>query len=801
MDLPAVRHRVYDELIAAAGARVSVSSNYERFVRSTLVAIDTETTGLQAWQGDRPFAVSMCNEYGDTWYCEWPVNPFTREVVADQDDVEFVRSIVESPDITKVFHNGKFDIRMLDVAHGIMLVPPFEETHFAARACESLEPNYQLKDLAFRYVGIPKDDQDELQEETRRLRPIAKAYGYKIADDVYADYWLPKCFNPQSTLCRTYAILDVQRTLLLWRMYEKVIDNALGREIYEREKRLWWTTYRMESRGVFVNVDKCREEWQKNEQIVAEARQIMHDLGEQSVKSYMEQIARKQSGQPLLGGTAPVAKITNMGTLLATIDDNDEEFEITPDGLVQVSRPAALVPTEQVTEFDEVEQKSLKRMILRDGTFAINPNSARQLLVICKARGLEPKERTSKGELSMSFNSIRTIADDPFIHQLQRFRAANKVNHTFIDKYLYFAIPDQYNQGGWCLHPMFNQAAAQTGRYGCSYPNLQQVVNANGARNAVETMSARMAFGPRPGWVWWHFDYSQLELYLFAGMAGEKFMLHHMMSGHDLHAECANKAWGGKGNSAALIKGAVALEVEGDRPSTELVKAVWDAYGWDPHKRNAAGVPRVLDRDAKNEFVAWWLDTYGGDNWDIVKAEKALGKKVARTRAKFVMYAKIYGGGWRAINNFLYCGEREAKQFQMEYDRAFPRIKAFLREMVAVAERQGYIINPYGRKVTIPEGYAYKVVNYLVQSSAADLLKDAMIRVDEFVQGLGLQFHMLLTIHDELVFEALPEHSYIWVLREIKRLMEDHGGRFSTPIPVECAKCVERWDVKVPQPL
>lgn len=696
------------------------------FSPGSIVTIDTETTGLHAWLGDRPFAIAMCNAGGDTWYTEFSVDPNTREPyytewAADFDkqaDIDFVRSIVENPNITKVGHNLKFDIRMLEVTFGIKLKGPIQETIFAARACNSLEPDYTLKGLAQRYCGVGREDNDELLDMVKKLRPRAKAAGYNIAKDVYADYWLPKFYDPESTLCQTYAELDVIRTMMLWNMYDEAMNEEDVRECYDREMALWQCTYDMETRGVRVNVEICYDEQFKNQKIMTDS------LGK------MYQIAGRE----------------------------------------------------------------------------INPNSTKQLIQICNERGLEPTEFTASGQPSMAFNAIRTIANDPFIHELQRFRASQKVMHTFIDKYLMHAVPDHIDKLQYCLHPMYNQASAQTGRFGCSHPNLQQVVNANGARNAVESMSARMAFGPRNGYVWYHFDYSQLELYLFAGFAEEEFMLHHMVSGHDLHAECANKAWGGKGNPNALIKGTVALELEADKPSTALVKELWDEYGWDSCNvyEDYDGSMKVatICKKAKDEFTAYWLNKYGGDNWDIVKAEKRLGKKVARTRAKFVMYAKIYGGGPEAIRNFLYCTPQEAKAFQFDYDKTFPRIKQYLYKLSKEAEQNGYITNPFGRKVVIPPGFYYKSVNFLVQSTAADLLKQGMVKTYNYVKASGEDFHMLMTIHDELVFECKkpadvhPDIYYKPMLLEIKRLMEDNEGRFTVPIPVEIVRCDARWDQK-----
>jgi DNA polymerase I-like protein with 3'-5' exonuclease and polymerase domains len=734
------------------------------FDPGSIVAIDTETTGLLAYGGCRPFAVSMCNQEGDTWYCEWIVDPYTREVYDEGADVEFIRSTMADTSITKVFHNGKFDVRMLDVAFGIKLGGRLEETLFAARACNSLEQSYTLKYLADKYCGITNADALELQECIRRLRSIAAQRSYNLHRDLYADYWLPQWFQSElreeeKSLCERYAVLDAIRTMMLWNMYDRALDIEDVRKPYELELSLWQCTYDMETRGCYVNVDLCKSELQRHKRIILESLTEMRRL---SGPIYVKSNRSKGEKAVLVAGDT-----------------------------LAIDWPC-------------------KEALL-------NPRSGKHLeAVICDQRGLHCAELTPSGDPSFSFNSIRAISNDPFVHQLQRYRASHRVSRTFLEKYIDLAVEDHISPGEMCLHPMFNQAGAQTWRYSCSWPNLQQVVNANGARNAVESMSARMAFGPRKGYWWAHADYSQLELYLFAGLAEEHFMLRHMLQGNDLHAECANKAWGGRGNPAALIKGAVALELEAERPTTELVAAMWERFGWQ--------TKWALDVDKKNEFTAWWLDSFGGGNWDIVKAEAALGKKVARTRAKFVMYAKIYGGGWRAINNFLYCGEVEARAFQKEYDDAFPRIKQYLRKRSNDAERDGYIVNAYGYKIVIPPGFSYKSVNYEVQSNAACLLKSAMRKTYKFIHDCMDDWHLLLTIHDELVFEipvtqddgltlrtvqkpdgttkqfyeVVDNNSdYVFALRNIKAMMEDHEGLFAVPVPVEIARCDQRWDRKV----
>jgi DNA polymerase-1 len=88
-------------------------------------------------------------------------------------------------------------------------------------------------------------------------------------------------------------------------------------------------------------------------------------------------------------------------------------------------------------------------------------------------------------------------------------------------------------------------------------------------------------------------------------------------------------------------------------------------------------------------------------------------------------------------------------------------------------------------------------VNYLVQGSAADLLKRSMIRVFDYLKKLALDAHLILTIHDELGFEILKKHAHRWLLRSLAMLMADNEGHFDVPTPVELQKVTNNWSEKL----
>src|SRR4051812_29382491 len=96
------------------------------FKPRTVVSIDTEGTGLdpwglrrlfcngeELWAQDQVFMISMADYKGDTWCCSWKVSPFTRKAEVRKEDVEYLKSVLRIPGIQIVFHNSKYDCRML----------------------------------------------------------------------------------------------------------------------------------------------------------------------------------------------------------------------------------------------------------------------------------------------------------------------------------------------------------------------------------------------------------------------------------------------------------------------------------------------------------------------------------------------------------------------------------------------------------------------------------------------------------------------------------------------------------------
>jgi DNA polymerase-1 len=137
-----------------------------------------------------------------------------------------------------------------------------------------------------------------------------------------------------------------------------------------------------------------------------------------------------------------------------------------------------------------------------------------------------------------------------------------------------------------------------------------------------------------------------------------------------------------------------------------------------------------------------------------------------RSKAKMINYGIVYGLSDFGLADRLNIPREEAKEFIDAYLGRFTRVAAFMAETIERAKEQSYVTTLWGRRRQIPELQArnYQVrmlgerlaVNTVIQGTAADIIKLAMVRTHAALAESGLQTRLLLTIHDELLFEGPP---------------------------------------------
>jgi DNA polymerase-1 len=138
-----------------------------------------------------------------------------------------------------------------------------------------------------------------------------------------------------------------------------------------------------------------------------------------------------------------------------------------------------------------------------------------------------------------------------------------------------------------------------------------------------------------------------------------------------------------------------------------------------------------------------------------------------RSKAKMVNYGIVYGLSAYGLADRLQIGQDEAQEFIDRYLERFPAVAQFMKDAVEQAEQHGYVSTLFGRRRQIPEIRARNwqtrklgerlAVNSIIQGTAADIIKVAMVRAHDALAAAGLRTRTILQIHDELLFEGPAE--------------------------------------------
>lgn len=190
------------------------------------------------------------------------------------------------------------------------------------------------------------------------------------------------------------------------------------------------------------------------------------------------------------------------------------------------------------------------------------------------------------------------------------------------------------------------------------------------------------------------------------------------------------------------------------------------------HDVHAATAARIFHKDIK----------------DISKDE--------RRKAKTANFGIIYGISAFGLAERMDVSRTEAKELIDSYFEMYPKIKDYISKAVDTAREKGYIETEFGRRRYLPDinsrnavvrGYAERnAVNAPIQGTAADIIKIAMIRVQQRLDAEGCKARMMLQVHDELNF-SVPADEF----DKVKRIViEEMQGAYKMSVPLE-ADCGE----------
>ncbi len=183
-----------------------------------------------------------------------------------------------------------------------------------------------------------------------------------------------------------------------------------------------------------------------------------------------------------------------------------------------------------------------------------------------------------------------------------------------------------------------------------------------------------------------------------------------------------------------------------------------------------------------------------GEDVHTATAEAILGGRTdpgTRSKAKMVNYGIVYGLSAYGLADRLQIAQEEAQEFIDRYLERFPRVKAFIEETIERAREEGHVTTLFGRIRRVPELRSRQfqtrslgerlAVNMVIQGTAADIMKVAMVSCRDELRAAGLATRIVLQIHDELLFEG-PQEEVEQASEIVRREM---AGAFVMDPPLE----------------
>ena len=198
------------------------------------------------------------------------------------------------------------------------------------------------------------------------------------------------------------------------------------------------------------------------------------------------------------------------------------------------------------------------------------------------------------------------------------------------------------------------------------------------------------------------------------------------------------------------------------------------------------------------------VDIHTRTAMDVFGAAQDEVTPLMRRRAKTVNFGIVYGISDFGLAQQLDISRREAAEFIESYYRSYPGIRSYMEQIVKDCERDGYVTTLCSRRREIPEIHDKNrmvrefgrraAMNAPIQGSAADLIKIAMIHIDQAMKAAGVQAKMILQVHDELIFDVPEAETDI-----MKQIVEEgmvHAMTLKVPLTVECSVGTDWYEAK-----
>ena len=301
------------------------------------------------------------------------------------------------------------------------------------------------------------------------------------------------------------------------------------------------------------------------------------------------------------------------------------------------------------------------------------------------------------------------------------------------------------------MHPNLRTNQARTGRQSCSDPNLQNVSKEISV-NTVYGVPARNCFRCDPKHVLFFIDYAGIEFRLIVDDAGEDEFIEVMANNGDVH----------------------------DTASAELYAENWDLIEQLVSSPAGVAIPDWINSIPKEDYK---------DDFKILRYQMRAG-------AKNYEFGVSYGGAFAAITKDLIgLNAKEKREGNKRFAKRWPKIHGFTKDRIIQVKKIGYVTTAFGRKLYVERGKEYIAANYVIQGTAAGILKRAQNRVDDWsYYEVQDKIRNVVTVHDELVLsyprEFLPKNDIY--LPKIANLMTSFP-EIKVPLEVEFEMSHTNW--------
>ncbi|MDY7530158.1 DNA polymerase I [Pseudomonas sp. Bout1] len=195
------------------------------------------------------------------------------------------------------------------------------------------------------------------------------------------------------------------------------------------------------------------------------------------------------------------------------------------------------------------------------------------------------------------------------------------------------------------------------------------------------------------------------------------------------------------------------------------------------------------------------LDVHTATAAEVFKVELTEVTSNQRRSAKAINFGLIYGMGAQKLGKDIGVDTKTAKAYIDVYFARYPGVREYMERTRAQAADQGYVETLFGRRLYLPEinsnkpqeraGAERTAINAPMQGTAADIIKKAMVKVDNWLTASGLDAKVILQVHDELVLEV-REDLVAEVSAKIREHMSD-AAKLDVPLVVDVG-VGDNWD-------